>query len=101
MPGLAVGVLQQWPVYKKDPTLLAGFAIPSLLPAVLVPLVPVISTVSPIFGLVIPFVKTVPSGCVTRTSIREMYMRPFPPSKCVMMVVEYIPDFSTENESGH
>jgi hypothetical protein len=42
VPGLAVGVLQQWPTYKKDPTALASFAIPSLLPAVLIPLVPVI-----------------------------------------------------------
>jgi len=42
IPGLAIGLLQQWPAYKKDPMLLAGFAIPSLLPAILVPLVPVI-----------------------------------------------------------
>jgi hypothetical protein len=42
VPGLAVGLLQQWPLYKKDPAALAGFAIPSLLPAILVPLVPVI-----------------------------------------------------------
>jgi len=28
-------------------------------------------------------------------------MSPFPPSKCVMMVVEYRPDFSTVIESGH
>ena len=42
VPGLAVGLLQQWQLYKKDPAALAGFAIPSLLPAILVPLVPVI-----------------------------------------------------------
>jgi hypothetical protein len=43
----------------------------------------------------------VPSGWVTRTSIRRIYISPFPPLKCVMMVVEYMPAFSTVNESGH
>ena len=42
VPGLVIGVLQQWPAYKKDPAMLVGFAVPSLLPAILVPLVPVI-----------------------------------------------------------
>ena len=40
IPGLAIGLVQGWPMYSKNMVLLAGFAIPSLLPGVLVPLVP-------------------------------------------------------------
>ena len=40
IPGLAIGLVQGWPMYSKDTSMLVGFAIPSLLPAVLVPLVP-------------------------------------------------------------
>ena len=40
IPGLAIGLLQGWPMYSKDTGMLVGFVIPSLLPAVLVPLVP-------------------------------------------------------------
>jgi len=40
IPGLAIGLVQGWPMYSKNTSMLAGFVIPSLLPAVLVPLVP-------------------------------------------------------------
>ncbi|MFH0998693.1 MAG: hypothetical protein V1844_24855 [Pseudomonadota bacterium] len=40
LPGFVIEMLQRWPVYQRDPMLLAGFAVPSLLPALLLPLVP-------------------------------------------------------------
>ena len=40
LPGFVIEMLQRWPVYQRDPELLAGFALPSLLPALLLPLVP-------------------------------------------------------------
>jgi hypothetical protein len=40
IPGLAIGLVQGWPQYSANHALLAGFLIPSLLPTVLVPLVP-------------------------------------------------------------
>ncbi len=42
LPGLVIGLVQGWPMYSKNTAMLAGFAIPSLLPAVLVPLVPTV-----------------------------------------------------------
>lgn len=42
LPGFVIEMLQRWPVYQRDPMLLAGFAVPSLLPALLLPLVPLI-----------------------------------------------------------
>ncbi len=42
LPGFVIEMLQRWPVYQKDPAALAGFAVPSLLPGVLLPLVPAI-----------------------------------------------------------
>lgn len=42
LPGFVIEMLQRWPVYQQDPALLANFAVPSLLPAIVVPLVPVI-----------------------------------------------------------
>lgn len=42
LPGFVIEMLQRWPVYQKDPALLAGFAVPSMLPAVLLPLTPAI-----------------------------------------------------------
>jgi hypothetical protein len=40
LPGLAIGLMQGWPMYSKNTAMLVGFVVPSLLPAVLVPLVP-------------------------------------------------------------
>ena len=40
IPGLAIGLVQGWPQYSANHAQLAGFLIPSLLPTVLVPLVP-------------------------------------------------------------
>jgi len=37
-PGFVIQMLQGWPSYQKDPRLLASFAVPTLLPALLVPL---------------------------------------------------------------
>lgn len=45
VPGLVIGLAQGWPMYSKNTAMLAGFAIPSLLPAILVPLVPHIGRV--------------------------------------------------------
>ena len=42
-------MLQRWPVYQKDLELLAGFAVPSLLPSLLLPLVPRIGRWAAIF----------------------------------------------------
>jgi hypothetical protein len=45
VPGFVIGLAQNWPAYSKSPADMAGFAIPSLLPAILVPLVPYIGRV--------------------------------------------------------
>jgi hypothetical protein len=37
-PGFVIQILQGWPSYQKDPKMLASFAVPTLLPAILVPL---------------------------------------------------------------
>lgn len=42
LPGFVIELLQRWTVYQKDPASLVSFAVPSLLPAVLLPLVPAI-----------------------------------------------------------
>ncbi|MBI4890297.1 MAG: hypothetical protein HY821_06705 [Acidobacteria bacterium] len=42
LPGFVIEMLQRWQVYQKDPAALAGFAVPSLLPGVLLPLVPTV-----------------------------------------------------------
>ena len=49
VPGFAIEMLQRWPVYQKDLELLAGFAVPSLLPSLLLPLVPRIGRWAAIF----------------------------------------------------
>lgn len=46
LPGFVIEMLQRWPVYQKDPSLLANFAVPSLLPAVLLPLTPRIGRIA-------------------------------------------------------
>jgi hypothetical protein len=48
LPGFVIEMLQRWPVYQKDPAALASFAVPSLLPGVLLPLVPTIGRVAAI-----------------------------------------------------
>lgn len=42
LPGFVIEMLQRWTYYQKDPAALASFAVPSLLPALLLPLVPAI-----------------------------------------------------------
>jgi hypothetical protein len=48
VPGIAIELLQRWPAYRGDPIALASFAIPSLLPGLLLPLVPTIGRTSAI-----------------------------------------------------
>jgi hypothetical protein len=48
IPGFAIDMLQRWPVYRSNPSMLVGFVVPALLPAVLVPLVPRIGRVTAI-----------------------------------------------------
>jgi len=46
LPGIAIEMFQRWSIYRQDPLLLANFAVPSLLPTVVMPLVPTIGRVA-------------------------------------------------------
>lgn len=52
LPGFGIEMFQRWPIYQKDPAALANFAVPSMLPALLVPLVPTIGRVAAILIVV-------------------------------------------------
>jgi len=52
LPGLTIGLVQNWRAYQKDPVIAAGFVVPSLLPALLVPLVPYIGRVVALLAVI-------------------------------------------------